>query len=183
MKIIFLGIQGSGKSTQAKILSEKLNLPYIEMGQLLRDRLSEKSEEAYKIKRALTIGNLVPDQIAINTLKKRIQESDFDKGFILDGYPRNLVQLKSLPGKFDKVFYIELSQEEAIKRLTLRSRRDDKPKVIERRVSLFFQETKPIIEFFQKEGTLIEIDGKPSIEKVSKAIESQMIKKNEINKN
>lgn len=174
MKIIFLGIQGSGKSTQAKILSEKLNLPYIEMGQLLRDRLQEQSEEAGQIRHALEVGNLVPDQITINTLNERLKEEKFKSGFILDGYPRNNVQLESLPGKFDKVFYIELSEEEAIKRLTLRARADDTPQVIERRVSLFFQETQPIIDFFRKEGTLVKIDGEPNIEEVTESINSKL---------
>lgn len=174
MKIIFLGIQGSGKSTQAKILSQKLSLPYVEMGQLLRDRLNEQSGEADQIKQALEVGNLVPDQITINTLNKKIIEDQYKSGFILDGYPRNDVQLKSLPGKFDKVFYIELPKKEAFKRLTLRSRNDDTPQVIERRVALFFQETQPIIDFFQQQGILVKIDGKPSIEEVSASINEKI---------
>lgn len=174
MKIIFLGIQGSGKSTQAKLLSQKLNLPYVEMGQLLRDRLEEESPEANQIRQALEIGNLVPDQITINTLNEKIKEDQYKSGYILDGYPRNDIQLKSLPGKFDKVFYIEIPKEEAIKRLTLRARNDDTPQVIERRVMLFFQETQPIIDFFRQEGILASIDGKPSIEDVTKLINSKL---------
>lgn len=184
MKIIFLGIQGSGKSTQAKILSEKLNLPYIEMGQLLRDRLIEVSVEAEHIKEALETGNLVPDQITINTLKIRISKPQFKNGFVLDGYPRNKIQLQSLPGKFDKVFYIKLSKEEAVKRLRLRSREDDKPEVINRRVALFFDQTQPIIDFFKKSGILTEIDGRPSIEDVSRVIETHIKQEsNGINQN
>lgn len=170
MKIIFLGIQGSGKSTQAKILSQKLNLPYIEMGQLLRDRLEEKSDEAKQIRQALETGNLVPNQITINTLNKKLESSQFNSGFILDGYPRNDIQLKSLPGSFDKVFYIELPKEEAVRRLTLRARKDDTPEAIERRVELFFQQTEPIIDFFKRDGILVAIDGKPAIEEVTELI-------------
>lgn len=174
MKIIFLGIQGSGKSTQAKILSQKLNLPYVEMGQLLRDRLGQQSEEAGQIRHALEVGNLVPDKITINTLNEKLKEDQYKFGFILDGYPRNDIQLKSLPGKFDKVFYIELTKVEAIKRLTLRARGDDTPQVIERRVSLFFRETQPVIDFFRQEGILVNIDGKPSIEEVTVSINSKL---------
>lgn len=174
MKIIFLGIQGSGKSTQAKILSEKLNLPYVEMGQLLRDRLKEKSAEANKIKLALETGNLVPNQITINTLNKKLEDAKFKSGFILDGYPRNDIQLKFLPGKFDKVFYIELPKEEAVRRLSLRARIDDTPEVIERRVELFFKETQPIIDFFRQDEILINVDGKPSVEEVTESISSKI---------
>lgn len=174
MKIIFLGIQGSGKSTQAKILSQKLNLPYVEMGQLLRDRLDELSPEANQIRQALETGNLVPNQITINTLNKKLKDAQYNSGFILDGYPRNDVQLKSLPGKFDKVFYITLSKEEAINRLTLRARIDDTPEVIERRVELFFQQTQPTIDFFRQEGILVSIDGKPPIQKVAESINSKL---------
>lgn len=174
MKIIFLGIQGSGKSTQAKILSQKLNLPYVEMGQLLRDRLEEQSEESGQIRHALDVGNLVPDQITINTLNEKLKEEKFKSGFILDGYPRNDIQLKSLPGKFDKVFYIEIPKEEAVKRLTLRAREDDTAEVIKRRVALFFQETQPIVDFFREEGILVTLDGKPSIEEVTVSINSKL---------
>lgn len=171
MKIIFLGIQGSGKSTQAKLLSQKLNLPYIEMGQLLRDRLNEDSDEAREIKAALDTGNLVPNKITISTLRKKLEGSEFEKGVILDGYPRNKTQLEQLPTGFDKVFYIELSEEEAIRRLTLRAREDDTPQAIKRRVELFFQETQPIVDYFKDQNILIEIDGKPSIEEVSQLID------------
>lgn len=174
MKMIFLGIQGSGKSTQAKLLSEKLNLPYVEMGQLLRDRLSEQSEEASQIRQALEVGDLVPNEITINTLEAKIRKDQFKNGFILDGYPRNEIQLKALPGKFDKVFYIELSKGEAIKRLTQRGRKDDTPQVIKRRVELFFKETQPIVDSFKKEGVLQEIDGQPSIEEVTQLITNKL---------
>lgn len=170
MRIIFLGIQGSGKSTQAKLLSEKLSLPYVEMGQLLRDRTEEQSEEGKQIKYVMESGNLVPNQITINTLSEKLKEEQFKNGVILDGYPRNETQLQSLPGKFDKVFYIELSKDEAISRLTQRGRKDDTPEAIERRVELFFQETQPIVESFRANGNLVEIDGAPSIEEVTKAV-------------
>ncbi len=174
MKIIFLGIQGSGKSTQAKILSEKFNLPYVEMGQLLRDRLKEQSPEADQIRQALESGNLVPNQITINTLNNKLKDPQYNQGLVLDGYPRNDTQLKSLPGKFDKVIYIELPKEEAIKRLALRARGDDTPEVIERRVALFFDQTQPIIDFFRQEGILTAIDGKPSIEEVTELINNNL---------
>ena len=76
MKIIFLGIQGSGKSTQAKIAAEKLSLPYIETSQLLREKSKGADEDAKKIAEALDRGNLVPDEITIRILKERLEKAD-----------------------------------------------------------------------------------------------------------
>src|SRR4030042_4126210 len=96
MKIIFLGSQGSGKSTQAKMLAEKLNLPWIEMGQLLRDTSSQNDPRAFEIKKALDIGNLAPDKLVIEALRDRLSRPDCKNGYVLDGFPRNYAQLEGL---------------------------------------------------------------------------------------
>ena len=96
MKIIFLGIQGSGKSTQAKLAAEKLSLPYIETSQLLREKRTQENEEAKRIAEALDKGNLVPNEITIRILKERLEKADCQKGYILDGYPRNDDQFQNL---------------------------------------------------------------------------------------
>lgn len=166
MKIIFLGIQGSGKSTQAKLLSDKLALPYIEMGQLFRDKAKESNRQAQRIKETIGVGNLVPDEIAIQTLKARIASVDCQKGFILDGYPRNQAQLEALPADIDKVFYVQVSDGEAIRRLTARGRHDDNAQFIERRIAIFKEQTQPLLDHFKKMGILTAVDGGQTIEAV-----------------
>src|SRR3990167_11186800 len=173
MKIIFLGIQGSGKSTQAKIAAEKLSLPYIETSQLLREKSKGEDEDAKRITEALDKGNLVPNEITIRTLKERLEKPDCRQGYILDGYPRNEEQFQNLDSDIDKVFYVAVSDEEAIRRLSKRGRHDDTGQALKRRMELYHKETEPMLDKFRNEGILEEVDGERSIEEIAKDIESK----------
>ncbi len=181
MRIIFLGPQGSGKSTQAKMLAENLNIPYIEMGQLLRDKMNANDQDAIEIRKDMQTGNLVPNEITVRTLNQRIAEHDCQNGFILDGYPRNEVQIQKLPEGIDKVLYINIPDEEAISRLSKRERTDDTPKLIKTRLDVFHSETEPLLSYFKEKGILAEIDGSGSIDKVQEEI--RKLVKDETNKN
>jgi adenylate kinase len=171
MNLIFLGPQGSGKSTQAKMLASTLNLPYIEMGQIFRDKAAkDDSETARQIKIALDAGELVKDNIAVETLKERLIDPMFSNGFILDGYPRNQAQLEGLDKNIDKVFYIKVSDQEAIKRLSLRARDDDTQEALARRLEIYHEKTEPLLELFRQKNILEEIDGQKSIQDVNKEV-------------
>ena len=174
MKIIFLGIQGSGKSTQAKIAAEKLNLPYIETSQLLREKRAQENEDAERIAEALDKGNLVPNEITIRILKERLKKPDCQKGYILDGYPRNDDQFQNLDPDIDKVFYVTVSDEETIKRLSKRGRHDDIGQALERRMELYHYKTEPMLDKFRDKGILEEIDGERAIEEIAEDIESRI---------
>jgi len=117
MKLVFIGPQGSGKGTQAKILSEKLGIPHISSGDLLRGLKGEMKEEVGAI---INKGNLIPDELMIKIIKERISEADCGKGFILDGSPRNMEQARLFDEfvKFDKIIEISISDEEAVRRVT-----------------------------------------------------------------
>lgn len=117
MKIIFIGPQASGKGTQAEILSKKLNLPHISMGDLLR---SAKGELKKEIDLHINKGNLAPLNIIKQLLKQRLDQADTKSGFILDGFPRSSEQaelLKSITS-IDKIILINISDKEAIKRIS-----------------------------------------------------------------
>ncbi|MCF7910051.1 nucleoside monophosphate kinase [Candidatus Pacearchaeota archaeon] len=120
MKLVFIGPPASGKGTQAKIISEKLGLAHISTGDLLRNvsDLELKSKIDFYLKK----GELVPDEIILNILKKRLLQKDSQKGFILDGFPRTLKQAELLNKEVevDKFIGIKLSDEEVIKRLASR---------------------------------------------------------------
>lgn len=120
--IVILGPQGSGKGTQAKILSKEFNLPHISAGDLIRDAEKEGGEISQKISDTMNRGELIPDEIAIDLIKNRVLKDDCECGFILDGFPRTINQVQLL-GDFlevTKVIEIYISEEESIKRLTNR---------------------------------------------------------------
>lgn len=173
-KIIFLGAQGSGKSTQAKLLSQKLGLSYIEMGQIFRDKAQKNDPDSGEIRQALNKGNLVPDHIAIKSLKERVAKRDCQNGYVLDGYPRNYAQLEGLEENIDKVFYIKIPENIGLKRLIDRARYDDNLDVITRRLEVYRQETEPVLAYFRQKGILEEIDGQKSIEEVHQDIVSKL---------
>ncbi|MDP2586765.1 MAG: nucleoside monophosphate kinase [Candidatus Komeilibacteria bacterium] len=118
MNIIIFGPQGSGKGTQADILGEKLNIPHITMGGLLRAEAGSESVLGEKIKTIINQGILVPDEITLELLKQRLDKPDCEAGFILDGYPRNLVQAADLEQvtAVDLALEIYITDEEALKR-------------------------------------------------------------------
>lgn len=117
MIILFIGPQGSGKGTQAKVISKKLSLIHISTGDLLREAEGELRKE---IDYYITKGELVPDKLILKILKKRIEKDDCKNGIILDGFPRNLKQARALEKilKIDKIIEINISDREALKRLT-----------------------------------------------------------------
>ena len=125
MKLVLLGPPGSGKGTQAKRLAEKYGLPHVSSGDILRAGLREEGYLDRETREIVRSGRLVPDRIAVEIVKKRLGEEDCGKGFILDGFPRTLSQAESLNGflqesdiAIDRVLYLELSVEEAVKRLS-----------------------------------------------------------------
>jgi len=122
MHIVMMGVQGSGKGTQSKQLSQYLNHPHISVGDLFRDHISRKTELGKKAKEFIDKGELVPDAIVINMVKKRLEKPDAKNGFILDGFPRNGVQLASLEylKPVDRAILLQLDNKTAIFRLTQR---------------------------------------------------------------
>jgi len=116
MNLLFMGVQGSGKGTQAKIIASKLNLIHISTGDLLRDTKGELKEE---VNLYMASGKLVPDKLIIKILKNQLKEESCKNGVILDGFPRNLEQAEEADKimKIDKAVEIAISNEEAIKRL------------------------------------------------------------------
>lgn len=128
MRIILLGAPGAGKGTQAKLLKEKLNIPQISTGDILRQAVKENSELGKKAKGFMDAGQLVPDDVVVELIKERITRDDCKTGYILDGFPRTIVQaeklgetLDEMGHSIDKVIEITVDPNELIVRLTGRS--------------------------------------------------------------
>ncbi len=117
MKLILIGVQGCGKGTQAKLLSGELGIVHISTGDLLRSATGELKE---KIDSYISGGSLFPDELMVEILEERLGEEDCKKGFILDGFPRNLKQVEMLKEitEIDKIIEISISDEESVKRLS-----------------------------------------------------------------
>jgi len=197
MNIVILGPQGSGKGTQADLICQKLGLAHIESGAILRT----KAKTDDRIKQMIDSGTIVPDDETIGYIDEEIKRLGVGyENLIFDGYPRNLNQygvlkswLSSRSTKIDYVIYLEISDEEAVKRLSsrrtckacgnvynlvtnppqggrcscggeLEQREDDKVEIINKRLAIFHKDTKPILTAAEADGTLRKIDGERPIE-------------------
>ncbi|MEK7451200.1 MAG: nucleoside monophosphate kinase [Patescibacteria group bacterium] len=173
MKIILIGIQGAGKSTQGNLLRDKLNIPYLSSGHILRNIAKEKTKEGRYIKETINAGVLVPDDKMTSIIEAYLSRKEYEEGYVLDGYPRTVEQAKTFREKIDKVIYLKVSDKEALWRLSYRNgevREDETLLVIRKRIDLFHEFTEPVLEFYRRRGILIEIDGEKSVEDVRKEI-------------
>ncbi len=121
MKLILLGAPGAGKGTQAEIISEKLSIPTISTGNIIREAIKNKTEMGLAAKAATEAGNLVSDEIVIGIIKDRLAQDDCKNGFILDGFPRTIPQAEALDKmgvEIDKVISIEVKDEDIVKRMS-----------------------------------------------------------------
>ena len=121
MKIIFLGAPGAGKGTQAEIVAEKLGIPTISTGAIIREALKAGTDMGLKAKKFIEMGALVPDDVVIGIIKERLQKSDCGAGFILDGFPRTVPQAEALERMgitLDKIVSIEVPDEKIVERMS-----------------------------------------------------------------
>ncbi len=176
MKIILIGIQGAGKSTQGNLLSEKLGIPYLSTGHIFRELAKEKTPTGRYIKETMNAGYLIPDDKALEIVSEYLHRPEYEKGYIMDGFPRTTVQVKAFKNGIDRVIYLKVTDKEALWRLSGREdvREDDTLKAIRKRIRLFHEFTEPVIDYYRQKGILIEIDGEKSIEEISKEILSNL---------
>ena len=125
MRFIFLGAPGSGKGTQSKRVASELSIPQLSTGDILREAVKNQTAVGVEAKKYMDAGDLVPDEIIVGIIKDRTAESDCEKGFILDGFPRTVEQANALQNMFqqlnqslDKVVYLEINPEKVVERLT-----------------------------------------------------------------
>mgnify|MGYP001569970074 CR=1 FL=1 len=176
MRIGLFGLPGSGKTVTAQRLSEKLNLCLVKTGTLLRELESEDSERGREIKRALTEGSLADNFLVSEIVKEKIEGQDCLNGFIVDGYPRDIEQLKSFDPEFSHVIFLKVSEKTVRERLLKRGREDDTPEVIEKRLEVQTDELGRVLDHYK--DNLIEIDGEKTEEEVYQNILDELKTKN-----
>lgn len=199
MKLIFLGAPGAGKGTQATKISAKYNLPHISTGDILRKNIKEGTELGKQAKAFIDAGQLVPDEVVINIVKDRIAENDCKNGFILDGFPRTVAQAEALKEatEIDAVINIAVDPALIVNRITgrrmcacgesyhismgigdtclkcgakLYQRDDDKEETVVARMKVYEDQTAPLIEYYSKQGKVVDVDGSLALEKVTEQI-------------
>lgn len=167
MNILIFGPQGSGKTTQAQLLSQKLSLPLISAGDISREIAKENSRRGRLVKGLLDQGELTPDEIIGPEINQRLRKAEKQKGFITDGWPRTLGQAQFTKQSIDAIVLVNVSREMSLERLLARGREDDTPEAIHERLKIYWQETAPVIEHYKNLGVpVFEINGEQSIEKV-----------------
>lgn len=180
MKIILIGIQGSGKSTQGNLLSEKLSIPYLSSGHIFREMAKEKTPLGRFLKETMNAGYLIPDDKTLEIVQEYLKHSEYEKGYILDGFPRTVKQAEEFANGIKGVFYLKVSDKEALWRLAGRDeegiREDNTLKAIMKRINLFHEKTRPVIDFYRQKGVLFEIDGEQTIEQIHEEILAKLNK-------
>ena len=173
LRVIFLGPAGAGKGTQAQRLSERLGVPRISTGDMLREALRLGTPLGKAAEPFLEKGELVPDHLLVTMIKERVQDEDCARGYILDGFPRTLPQaeaLERLAGSVARDFVVlnlEVPRDELLRRLSGRGREDDKDLAVEKRLQEYVDRTTPLVEFYTSRGMLRRVNGFRPVDEVS----------------
>lgn len=177
MKLVLIGIQGAGKSTQGNMLAEKFQVPYLSSGHIFRAMAKEESDIGKSLRDTLNAGHLVSDQQTLDIIRQYLMKPEYQKGYILDGFPRTLTQAKAFEKDIDKAIFVDVSDQEALKRISSRvsDRQDETEEAIKKRIELFHEMTEPVIEFYRQDGKLIQVDGEQTVEEVFQSILSGLL--------
>jgi adenylate kinase len=184
-RLLLLGPPGAGKGTQAQRLVDKLGIPQISTGDMLRAAVAAGSDVGKRAKTFMDAGKLVPDEVVIGVAEQRLAEPDAKKGFILDGFPRTAAQAdaldKMLPVlgvSLERCITLRVDEEELVARLLKRARiegrSDDNEQTIRTRMLVYKESTAPLIAYYGGRGVLVEVDGEGSVEAVAKRIEQAL---------
>ena len=197
MILILLGPPGAGKGTQATLVSQGAGVAHVATGDLFRENIRNQTELGMQAKAYVDRGALVPDELTVRMLLDRLDRPDTQKGVLLDGFPRTVEQARALDEALkqrgqdvDKVLYINVGEEEVVRRLAgrwtcrncgavyhqvfsapkeagkcdrcggeLYQRDDDKPETVRNRLRVYTQQTAPLIDYYKKQGKLLEVNG------------------------
>ncbi|NRB37511.1 MAG: adenylate kinase [Pseudomonadales bacterium] len=209
MRLILLGAPGAGKGTQAQFICEKYSIPQISTGDMLRAAIKNETELGLQVKDVMASGGLVSDDIIIAIVKERIAESDCDKGFLFDGFPRTIPQAEALVDAgvdLDYVVEIDVADAEIVKRLSGRrvhpesgriyhtvynppkvegkddetgedlvQREDDTEVTVKKRLSIYHDQTAPLVGFYQGIKTdnaakYVNVPGVGSVDEIKDAV-------------
>jgi adenylate kinase len=172
MRIVLIGIQGAGKSTQGNMLSEALKVPYLSSGHIFREMAKEKTPLGRSLKETLNAGILISDKLTLEIITEYLKKPEYVNGYILDGFPRTVPQAEQFEKNVDKAVFIDVSDKEALWRIAGRmtDREDETLQAVRKRIELFHDHTEPVLEFYRDRGMLVQVSGEKPVEDVFKEI-------------
>ena len=200
MNLIIMGAPGAGKGTQSELISKREGIPAISTGQILRGAIKAGTELGVKAKSFMDAGALVPDEIVLDLVAERLAQPDCQNGYLLDGFPRTLNQAEALErvAQMDAVVNIQVPDEVIVKRLSgrrvcaacghtthvdlapdgvcpkcgkpLTQRKDDDASAVANRLVVYAKQTQPLIEYYEKKGLLLSVDGCQEMNAVTEEI-------------
>lgn len=184
--LLIMGPPGAGKGTQAKLIAEKIQIPTISTGAILRDNIAAGSQLGKQAAQYIEDGHYVPDELVDKIVTERLQQSDTYSGFLLDGYPRTFLQTQYLDTLIEKlarplqaVISLTVDKEAVVqrilKRATVEGRADDTEPVIRHRLEVYDSETKPLLDFYRSRNLLLEVNGLGDISEVTKRVFAAII--------
>jgi adenylate kinase len=176
VRIVLLGAPGSGKGTQGPRLAERLGVPYLSTGDLLRGEAAVGSDLGARVAPYLNEGELVPDDLTLEAVDRALSGGSAAAGFVLDGFPRTLPQADRL-GDVDLVLHLALPDDVARQRLAARDegRADDAdPEVIEHRLRVYHDQTAPLLDHYDQRGILVTVDADRSADEVTAALDAAL---------
>jgi adenylate kinase len=185
VNLLVLGPQGAGKGTQAARISAEYGIPHIATGDMFRAAIKAQTPLGREIEPIYNAGSLIPDDTTIALIRERLSEPDAERGFVLDGFPRNLTQAEALDEMLaaigrglDAILFFdvpdEVGLERALKRAEIEGRSDDTPDVIAKRLAIYHQQTEPIVEHYRATGKLVPLHAARTIDEVWTEITSAL---------
>ena len=185
MNLLVLGPQGAGKGTQANRIAAEFEIPHISTGDMFRAAIDAGTELGRTVAPLLANGVLVPDEVTIALIRDRLSQDDAQRGFVLDGFPRNLAQAEALDELLereglglDAILFFDLpdevGMERALGRARVENRTDDTHEVIAKRLATYHSETEPVVEHYRTTGKLVPLHAGRTVQEVWTEISSAL---------
>lgn len=181
MRVVLLGPPGAGKGTQAQLLAHELRVPQVSTGDIFRANVGQGTELGLLAKTYMDAGNLVPDEVTVAMIRDRLGQPDAQHGYLLDGFPRTVAQAQALDDflaefghPLDGVLEIQVPDEAIVERLSSRRapdgsvRDDDKADVVRHRLTVYAQETAPLVDFYRPRQLVHPIDGVGDVKEITR---------------